>query len=74
MTSRPTCSAVLLLPKRLAGLDKERADVQLVSLSCLSNEGRAIIDTPIKGFVTDEYAIFMDCCDIMVSETELFKL
>jgi len=27
--------------------------VRLVSLSCLSNEGKAIIDTPIKGFVTD---------------------
>lgn len=34
-------------------LDKERADVRLVSLSCLSNEGRAIIDTQVKGFVTD---------------------
>jgi len=34
-------------------LDKERADVRLVSLSCLSNEGRAVIDTPVKGFVTD---------------------
>ena len=34
-------------------LDKERADVRLVSLSCLTNEGRAVIDTPIKGFVTD---------------------
>ncbi|MFH7319283.1 TraB/VirB10 family protein [Desulfurivibrio sp. D14AmB] len=34
-------------------LHKERADVRLVSLSCLSNSGDAIIDTPIKGFVTD---------------------
>jgi len=34
-------------------LDKERADVRLVSLSCLTNEGRAVIDTTIKGFVTD---------------------
>ncbi len=34
-------------------LDKERADVRLVSLSCLSNEGKAIIDTQVKGFVTD---------------------
>jgi len=33
--------------------DKERADVRLVSLSCLSNEGKAIIDTQVKGFVTD---------------------
>lgn len=34
-------------------LDKERADVRLTSLSCLSNEGKAVIDTSIKGFVTD---------------------
>jgi len=34
-------------------LDKERADVRVVSLSCLSNEGRAVIDTQVKGFVTD---------------------
>jgi len=34
-------------------LDKERADVRLVSLSCLSGNGQAVIDEPIKGFVTD---------------------
>ncbi len=34
-------------------LDKERVDVRLVSLSCLTREGSAVIDTPIKGFVTD---------------------
>ena len=34
-------------------LDKERVDVRLVSLSCLTKEGSAVIDTPIKGFVTD---------------------
>ncbi len=34
-------------------LDKERVDVRLISLSCLSNEGRAVIDAKIKGFVTD---------------------
>ena len=34
-------------------LDKERADVRVASLSCLSNEGRAVIDTQVKGFVTD---------------------
>ncbi len=34
-------------------LDKERVDVRLISLSCLSNEGRAVIDSKVKGFVTD---------------------
>lgn len=34
-------------------LDKERADVRLVSLSCLSKDGQAVIDEPVKGFVTD---------------------
>ncbi len=34
-------------------LDKERVDVRLVSLSCLTKEGSAVIDTQVKGFVTD---------------------
>jgi len=34
-------------------LDKERVDVRLISLACLTKEGSAVIDTPIKGFVTD---------------------
>ena len=34
-------------------LDKERVDVRLISLSCLTKEGSAVIDTQIKGFVTD---------------------
>ena len=34
-------------------LDKERVDVRLVSLSCLTKEGSAVIDSKIKGFVTD---------------------
>lgn len=34
-------------------LDKERADVRLTSLSCLSKNGQAVIDEPVKGFVTD---------------------
>lgn len=34
-------------------LDKERVDIRLISLSCLTKEGSAVIDTPIKGFVTD---------------------
>jgi conjugal transfer pilus assembly protein TraB len=42
-----------VIAEAVGRLDKERADVRLVSLSCLSNEGSAVIDTPIKGFVTD---------------------
>ncbi len=42
-----------VIAEAVGRLDKERADVRLVSLSCLSNEGRAIIDTQVKGFVTD---------------------
>ena len=42
-----------VIAEAVGRLDKERADVRLVSLSCLSNEGKAIIDTQIKGFVTD---------------------
>ena len=42
-----------VMAEAVGRLDKERADVRLVSLSCLSNEGKAIIDTQVKGFVTD---------------------
>jgi conjugal transfer pilus assembly protein TraB len=42
-----------VIAEAVGRLDKERADVRLVSLSCLSNEGKAIIDSQIKGFVTD---------------------
>ena len=46
-------SGCFVIAEAVGRLDKERADVRLVSLSCLSNEGSAIIDTPLKGFVTD---------------------
>ncbi|NTW88487.1 MAG: conjugal transfer protein TraB, partial [Desulfobulbaceae bacterium] len=46
-------SGCFIIAEAVGRLDKERADVRLVSLSCLSNEGSAVIDTPIKGFVTD---------------------
>ena len=42
-----------VIAEAVGRLDKERADVRLVSLSCLSSGGKAIIDTPVKGFVTD---------------------
>jgi len=34
-------------------LAKERADLRLVSLSCLSKQGQSLIDQKIKGFVVD---------------------
>lgn len=34
-------------------LNKERADVRLVSLSCIGRKGQAVIDVAVKGFVTD---------------------
>lgn len=46
-------SGCFIIAEAVGRLDKERADVRLVSLSCLSNEGKAIIDTQVKGFVTD---------------------
>ncbi len=42
-----------VIAEAVGRLDKERADVRLVSLSCLTDKGKAIIDTPVKGFVTD---------------------
>jgi len=46
-------SGCFVIAEAVGRLDKERADVRLVSLSCLSNEGKAVIDTQVKGFVTD---------------------
>ena len=46
-------SGCFIVAEAVGRLDKERADVRLVSLSCLSNEGKAVIDTAVKGFVTD---------------------
>jgi len=34
-------------------LNKERIETRLVSLNCLSKNGNAIIDTAVKGYVTD---------------------
>ena len=42
-----------VVAEAIGRLDKERADVRLVSLSCLSKNGEAVIDEPVKGFVTD---------------------
>lgn len=37
----------------LGNLASERADIRLVSISCIDKQGRAIIDEKIKGFVVD---------------------
>lgn len=42
-----------IIAEAVGRLDKERADVRVANLSCLSKDGDAIIDTPVKGFVTD---------------------
>ena len=42
-----------MVAEAVGRLNKERADVRLVSLSCIGRNGQAVIDTTIKGFVTD---------------------
>ena len=42
-----------VVAEAIGRLDKERADVRTTTLACLNNQGDAVIDTPIKGFVTD---------------------
>jgi conjugal transfer pilus assembly protein TraB len=42
-----------VIAEAVGRLNKERADVRLVSLSCIGAKGEAVIDTTIKGFVTD---------------------
>ena len=46
-------SGCFIIAEAVGRLDKERADVRLVSLSCLTSAGKAIIDSPVKGFVID---------------------
>jgi conjugal transfer pilus assembly protein TraB len=42
-----------IIAEAVGRLNKERADVRLVSLSCIGRKGQAVIDATIKGFVTD---------------------
>jgi conjugal transfer pilus assembly protein TraB len=42
-----------IIAEAVGRLDKERADVRLVSMACLSNKGQSLIDESVKGFVTD---------------------
>lgn len=43
-----------IVAEAFGDLAKERADIRLITLSCISKEGEAVIDSKIKGFVTDE--------------------
>ncbi|MEM1660976.1 MAG: TraB/VirB10 family protein [Candidatus Bathyarchaeia archaeon] len=42
-----------IIAEGLGNLATERADLRLVSLSCIDYQGRAVIDQKIKGFVVD---------------------
>jgi conjugal transfer pilus assembly protein TraB len=42
-----------IIAEAVGRLNKERADVRLVSLSCIGRKGQAVIDATVKGFVTD---------------------
>jgi conjugal transfer pilus assembly protein TraB len=43
-----------VIAEGLGNLADERAHMRLVSLSCLTREGQAVIDQPIKGFLVDQ--------------------
>jgi len=42
-----------IIAEAVGRLDKERADVRIISLSCVSKKGASVIDAKVKGFVTD---------------------
>jgi conjugal transfer pilus assembly protein TraB len=42
-----------IIAEGLGNLATERADLRLVSLSCIDRKGRAVIDQKIKGFIVD---------------------
>lgn len=42
-----------IIAEGVGRLDKERADVRITSLSCISKKGASVIDAKVKGFVTD---------------------
>lgn len=43
-----------LIVNGFGALNSERIETRLVSLSCLSRDGHALIDTPIKGYLADQ--------------------
>ena len=42
-----------IIAEGLGNLASERADLRLVSLSCIDKKGRAVIDQKVKGFIVD---------------------
>ncbi len=46
-----------VIAEGVGNLATERAELRLISLSCLSRKGQALIDQKIKGFVVDEDGI-----------------
>ena len=42
-----------IIAEGLGNLATERADLRLVSLSCIDKKGRAVIDQKVKGFIVD---------------------
>jgi conjugal transfer pilus assembly protein TraB len=51
---RANLRGCFIIAEGVGKLAKERVDVRLVSLNCIDNGGHAVIDSKIKGFVTDE--------------------
>lgn len=50
---RANLRGCFVIAEGLGNLASERADLRLVSLSCIDRKGRAVIDQKVKGFVVD---------------------
>jgi len=50
---RANVKGCFLIAEGLGNLASERADIRLVSLSCIDKRGRAVIDQKVKGFIVD---------------------
>lgn len=50
---RANLKGCFVIGEGLGNLASERADVRIVSISCIDRKGRAVIDQKVKGFVVD---------------------
>ena len=50
---RANLKGCFIIAEGLGNLASERADLRLVSLSCIDRKGRAVIDQKVKGFIVD---------------------
>jgi len=50
---RANVKGCFLIAEGLGNLASERADIRLVSLSCIDRKGKAVLDQKIKGFIVD---------------------